>query len=72
MRNTPQPENDFGAMTTNERVEQLMNHVGTMRSELHSICRQVDLVKAIERTILGFMAIGLVTAIVACIYFAQT
>ena len=69
INNTP-PDNS-GAMTTNERVEQLIQHIGTMRSEIHSISKQVDLLKTIERAVLGFMAVGLVIAISACVYFSQ-
>ena len=66
------PKNTDGAMTPQERQEQLLTYIASIRSEVKALSKQVNLVKTIERAILGFIVLGMTLGIIACINFAQT
>ena len=75
MHNQFRPHNNHnstdGEMTSKEREEQIINYVASLRSEVKSIGKEVELVKTIESVILGFMLLGMLFGISICIYFLQ-
>ena len=66
------PRNTDGALSHQQRQEQILSYIGTIRSEIKALWREVSFVKTIERTILAFIILSIVLGITACIYFSQT
>jgi len=61
--NTP----SYGALTSKEKEDLMLSNFGALRSEIHSLTKQITLIKKLERNILfvllGAIAVALVLGV---------
>ena len=57
----------YGALTSKEKEDLMLSNFGALRSEIHSLTKQITLIKKLERNILfvllGAIAVALVLGV---------
>ena len=59
-----------GALSTKEKEELLMDSFGSLRSEIHSLAKQISLIKTLEKNILVLLLCSLIVGGIVGVFVA--